>query len=213
MSDEEKIREAVDEAKAPNKFNIVDVLNNRAYPEDVVSVVLDEALAYEAAMIKDRIEELSAELSNNKDSELEDLISKRDELSKKLSESSYKIHIKGISEGQREESYNEARKKYPVEYENSNNISDLLSSNSPKAEKESPQRDTLFTDYLWQKHIVKIVNPDGDEQEKLAFNTVRAMRDSFPLSATMKINEAIEKLRTSTAIFMMETGEDFLAKP
>ena len=213
MSDEEKIREAVDEAKAPNKFNIVDVLNNRAYPEDVVSVVLDEALAYEAAMIKDRIEELSAELSNNKDSELEDLISKRDELSKKLSESSYKIHIKGISEGQREASYNEARKKYPVEYENSNNISDLLSSNSPKAEKESPQRDTLFTDYLWQKHIVKIVNPDGDEQEKLAFNTVRAMRDSFPLSATMKINEAIEKLRTSTAIFMMETGEDFLAKP
>ena len=213
MSDEEEIREAVDKAKAPNKFNIVDVLNNRAYPEDVVSVVLDEALAYEAAMIKDRIEELSAELSNNKDSELEDLISKRDELSKKLSESSYKIHIKGISEGQREESYNEARKKYPVEYENSNNISDLLSSNSPKAEKESPQRDTLFTDYLWQKHIVKIVNPDGDEQEKLAFNTVRAMRDSFPLSATMKINEAIEKLRTSTAIFMMETGEDFLAKP
>ena len=213
MSDEEDIREAVDNAKAPNKFNIVDVLNNRAYPEAVVSVVLDEALAYEAAMVKDRIEELTTEVSEDNNSEIEDLVAKLDELSKQLSESSYKIHIKGISEGQREESYNEARKKYPVEYENSNNISDLLSGNGARVEKESPQRDTLFTDYLWQKHIVKIVNPDGDEQEQLAFNTVRAMRDSFPLSATMKINEAIEKLRTATAVFMMETGEDFLAKP
>lgn len=213
MSEQEEIREAVDAAKAPSKFNIVDVLNNRAYPEAVVSIVIDEALSYEAAMIKEQIEELELNISDSKSAKIEDLILKRDEISKKLSESSYKVHIRGISEGQREESYNDARKKYPVEYESSNNISDMLAGNSTRVEKESTQRDTLFTDYLWQKHIVKIVNPDGDEQEQLAFNTVRTMRDSFPLSATMKINEAIEKLRTSTAVFMMETGEDFLAKP
>jgi len=213
LSEQEEIREAVDAAKAPSKFNIVDVLNNRAYPEAVVSIVIDEALSYEAAMIKEQIEELELNISDSKSAKIEDLILKRDEISKKLSESSYKVHIRGISEGQREESYNDARKKYPVEYESSNNISDMLAGNSTRVEKESTQRDTLFTDYLWQKHIVKIVNPDGDEQEQLAFNTVRTMRDSFPLSATMKINEAIEKLRTSTAVFMMETGEDFLAKP
>jgi len=39
------------------------------------------------------------------------------------------------------------------------------------------------------------------------------MRESFPLNAMVKINEAIEKLRASTAVFTMETGEDFLAKP
>jgi hypothetical protein len=39
------------------------------------------------------------------------------------------------------------------------------------------------------------------------------MRESFPLNAMVRINEAIEKLRAATAIFTIETGEDFLAKP
>ena len=212
MSDQDDIREAVDEAKAPGTFNIIEVLTNRAYPESVVNVILDESLAYEAAMIKEEIEQMESS-KKTKVSAFEDLLTKRDELSKKLSDSAYEIHLRGISEGQREASFAEARKKYPVEYENSKSITDMLSGQSERVEKESPQRDNLFTDYLWQKHIVKIVDPDGNEQSDFSYSTIRTMRDSFPLSATMKINEAIEKLRSSTALFVLETGEDFLAKP
>ena len=60
MSNEEEIREAVDKAKAPNKFNIVDVLNNRSYPESVVNIIMDESLTHKAAMIKEQIEKIEA---------------------------------------------------------------------------------------------------------------------------------------------------------
>ena len=70
-----------------------------------------------------------------------------------------------------------------------------------------------FTDYLWKEQIEKIENPDGEEQTQFSYTDVKTMRNSFPLSAIMKINEAIDKLRASTALFVMETNEDFLAKP
>tara|TARA_R110000772_G_C13085901_1_gene418008 strand:- start:1 stop:639 length:639 start_codon:yes stop_codon:yes gene_type:complete len=212
LSNEEEIREAVDKAKAPNKFNIVDVLNNRSYPESVVNIIMDESLTHKAAMIKEQIEKIEA-AKQTKLSSFEDLVAKRDEIFAELTKCSYAIHVCGISEGQREASYAEARKKYPVEYESANDITALLGNQSERKEKESPQRDALFTDYLWQKHIVKIVNPDGEEQLDFSYATIRTMRDSLPLSATMKINEAIDKLRSASALFVLETGEDFLAKP
>jgi hypothetical protein len=104
-------------------------------------------------------------------------------------------------------------KKYPIEYQSQSGISSLIGVESNKIEKNSPERDSLFTDYLWQGHIQKIVNPDGDEQADFAYSTIRTMRESFPLNAMVRINEAIEKLRAATAIFTIETGEDFLAKP
>ena len=212
MSEQEDIREAVNKAKAPGTFSIVDVLTNRSYPESVVNVIMEESLTYEAAMIKEKIENMEAS-KQTKLSAFEDLIAKREEILTELSRFSYSVHIRGISEGQREASYAEARKKYPVEYESVNDVAALLGNQGERKEKESPQRDALFTDYLWQKHIVKIVSPDGDEQVDFSYNTIRTMRESLPLSATMKINEAIDKLRSASALFVLETGEDFLAKP
>ena len=58
MSDEEEIREAVDEAKAPGSFNIVSVLQNRNYPKTEVNILIDDSLAYEASAIQERINEL-----------------------------------------------------------------------------------------------------------------------------------------------------------
>jgi hypothetical protein len=212
MSDQEETIEAVAKAKAPGTFNIVDVLANRAYPKSAVNVIMNESLTYEAAMIKEKIEEMEAS-KKTKLPAFEDLVTKREEIMTELSKFYYTFHISGISEGQREASYAEARKKYPVEYETVNDVAALLGNQGERKEKESPQRDGLFTDYLWQKHIAKIVSPDGDEQVDFSYNTIRTMRESLPLSATMKINEAIDKLRSASALFVLETGEDFLAKP
>ena len=217
MSDEEEIREAVNEAKAPGTFNIVNVLQNRSYPETQVSVVLDEGLVYQAAILNEDIEELENKLSVSKSSEkvkakLDDLINKRDSMREELFKSMHTFYLMGIAEGSREKLYADARKKYPIEYMPKNDLSGILSGDS-REEKESPERDSLFTDYLWQSHIKKIVNNDGDEQSDFSYATISAMRNNLPLSATIIINEAIEKLRSASALFVMSTGEDFLAKP
>ena len=58
MSNEEDIREAVDAAKAPGSFNIIDVLQDRNYPQTETVIHLDEHAAYEASVVTEKIEEL-----------------------------------------------------------------------------------------------------------------------------------------------------------
>ena len=218
MSDEEEIREAVDEAKAPGSFNIVSVLQNRNYPKTEVNILIDDSLAYQASAIQERINELDKAIGKNKmsaeqQSEREALIERKEEVYENIAKGLYIVEISGISEGVREGIFNEAKKRYPIQYESSNNISELLGGETKKVEKESVERDNLFTDLLWQKSIAKMTDPEGNIQTEFSYSAIKSMRDQFPLSATLRINEAIEKMRTASAVFMMETGEDFLAKP
>jgi hypothetical protein len=80
------------------------------------------------------------------------------------------------------------------------------------ASMDDPDRNTLFTELLWQKHIVKITAPDGSVQDGVSLEDVSELRRSLPIAATGKLTEAIEKIRTATAVFMFSADEDFLAK-
>ena len=114
MSDEEEIREAVDVAKAPGTFNIVDVLQNRSYPETQVSVVLEEGRVYEAAMLEEEIQKIEGKTSAKAKAALEDLVAKRESMREELINSMHTFYLMGIPEGKREELYSQAKKKYPI---------------------------------------------------------------------------------------------------
>ena len=211
----EEIREAVDNAKAKGTFKIVDILSDRGYPKQDVTVYMDEESAYQAANIKERLAELDSKLSKNPSNtelikEQESLIAEQEIYMEKLGESVFTFHLTGISEGKREEIYKKSLAKYPIEYERDQ---DILRGETKITEKESPQRDSLFTDYLWLECIMSISDNKGNTQDDVTYSDVRTMRGSLPLAAIAAINQAIEKLRVSTAVFMAETGEDFLAKP
>lgn len=210
----EEIREAVDEAKKPGTFKIVDVLKERAYPKMQVHVSVDEDSAYRANGLQGQIDKLDIDIAKGKDPK--DLIKKQEEFSAqkeellaKINESSFTFYLTGIPEGKREGLYKKAVSKYPIEYDKD---IDLTSGKMEKIERQSPDRDALYTDFLWEASIEKIVNGDGDEQVGVSYTDVRAMRDNMPVSAIARINDYIEKLRVSTAVFMMEVDEDFLAK-
>lgn len=216
MSDEQEIRDAVDQAKNPKTFSIVNVINDRAYPKGKVVVSMDEATAYEAALIKEQLDEASKSpgaKGSPRYKKIEELTAQLEELTEKMNKSSYVFHIKGISEGKREELASEAKKKYPIEYEKPSDLSALIGNQQERIEKPSPERDNLFTDLLWMEQIEKIESPDGATQDSFGYTDARALRHGLPLSSLAKINSEIEKIRTATAVFMMETGEDFLAKP
>jgi hypothetical protein len=215
LSDEQDIREAVDTAKAPGTFNIVEVLQSRNYPQTQTVIHLDEAAAYEASIIAEEIDALDAKIGRStptaaQSKKLQELNDKKQELMDTLMKSSYTFHLTGISEGKRESLWAECKKKYPVQY---THTPELATGRMAKEEKESPERDDMFTNLLWQNHIVKIVDPHGNEQAGLSFTEAREMRNIMPLASTSKINQAIEKMRVASAVFMFETNEDFLAKP
>jgi ribosomal protein L6P/L9E len=210
----EDIRESVDEAKKPGVFKIVDVLKERSYPKMQVRVSVDEQAAYDANAIKEKINKLDEKIS--KGGKVDGLIKEQEELSEKrdgaiesLKESSFTFYLTGISEGHREKLYRKAVGKYPIEHDRE---MDLASGKMEKVEKTNPDRDALYTDFLWEASIEKIINGTGDEQVGVSYTDVRTMREQMPLSAIARINDSIEKLRVSSAVFMMEVDEDFLAK-
>ena len=214
MSDIEEIREAVDEAKKPGTFKIVDVLKERSYPKMEIVVSVDEDSAYRASEVKNKIDALDVKWAGKQKPEdiqkaEEKLLEEHEELMESIRSTSFTFHLEGISEGKRTELFNKCVKKYPIEYERE---MDVTTGKMEKVEKTSTERDALFTDFLWEACIRKIVNADGDEQDGVSYTDVRAMRDQMPLSAIARINESIEKLRVATAVFMMEVDEDFLAK-
>ena len=215
MSDEQEILESVEAAKAPGTFSIIDVLQERSYPETQTVIHLDEQAAYLASVVGEEIDELDKKIGRSaptsaQSKKMEELVEKKQELVEKLQKSSYTFHLMGMNEGKRESLWSEAKKKYPIQY---NQIPELTTGKMTKEEKESPERDDFFTNLLWQNHIIKIVDPNGNEQSGLSFTEVREMRNIMPIAATSKINQAIEKMRIASAVFMFETNEDFLAKP
>lgn len=218
MSAEEEIRESVDAAKERGTFNIINVLAGRAYPKSSVTVYLDEQSAYDASVLKEELDELTNKIGKKNPSaeqqeKIDSLTEEIERLTSEMQKSGYVFHVRGISEGKREDIFKDAKKKYPIEYEKPNEMASLMGQRVERTEKESPERDQLFTDLLWREHLEMIEDPDGNIQDSFTYSEIKTLRSSLPLSALAQVNQAIEKIRTATAVFMMETGEDFLAKP
>jgi hypothetical protein len=214
MSD---IEEIVEQAKAPGRFNIVDVLKGRGYPTDEVEVFIDESVAFVASEIEDAIKKLSDRMDFEKDkSQLDELlkrheefINKKDKLIEEMGGARYVFHLEGISEGARDDIWKKSTERYPIKHDTDRNP---LTGKVDRVEVQSPERDKYFTSLLWQAHIKKIVDPEGNEQEGITLEEAFELRRSLPLASIGKITEAIEKMRAATAVFMMTVDEDFLAK-
>lgn len=205
--------ELADNAKKPGVFNIVEVLNERSYPLDDVYVYLDEHAAYMASKIDNEIDELSKESLILNDDELDKKIiekkKERQSLIEELTSSKYVFRITGISEGRRSEIMDKAEKEFPIEYIEDKNV---FSGELKRIEVENSDRDRLFTNLLWEACILSITSPSGDIQEGISLSDVIKLREALPVASSAQINQAIEKLRSSTAMFMFKVDEDFLAK-
>jgi hypothetical protein len=193
------------EAIKPGKFSIVDAIKGINHPTDTIVVSLDENTAYLASLVKEKIANIEDEISD----ERAPLEAKLKQLVAKLMESSVAFTIVGISEGDRDAMLDRAKDKFPLEIKRELNP---LTREFSESEIANQDRDSHFTNSLWQSHITKIVSADGSEQNVITNNDVTAMRKELPLAAVAKITEGIEKLRIASAVFMMETNEDFLAK-
>lgn len=212
------IEEMVEEAKKPGTFNILDAVKNRAYPTDEVEIFIDEDVAFHVSELNEAIERITKDLDKAglDKKEVDAILKRRDEIIEKrqklideMGGTKYVFHLKGISEGTRQDLYDKALEKYPMQYEKNRNP---FTGEQEKVEVDNVERDRYFTSLLWQSYIVKIVAPDGSIQEGINFDEANELRKIMPLAAITTITEAIEKMRAATALFMLTVNEDFLAK-
>ena len=218
MSDEKEIVEPVEKLKERGVFNIADVVRGRTYPTTEVDVFIDEDIAYAISQLDALISKTSESLdkkalNKNETDEIlkrrEEILEQKEKMVSEMGGSKYVFHIRGISEGDRQDIFDSVLEKFPYEYEKSRNP---FTGAQEKVELESKERDRYFTDRLWQAQISKIVAPDGSEQNAITFDDAVELRRNLPLASISKVTEAIERIRVSTAVFMMTVDEDFLAK-
>lgn len=202
------------EAKKPGVFNIIEVLNNRGYPKDNVDVVLDDNLIYAAVKLDDSIKEVNKKLdvdpANAELIEMRDkFIELRNDAIAAIAKAKYVFTITGISEGKRDELLASVQEAFPIQYEETTNP---LTGKVTREEIDNPERNKLYTLKLWAEHIESITSPDGNVQNSLTEQEVESLRKLLPIAAIAKITESIERLRVATAMFVLGTDEDFLAK-
>jgi hypothetical protein len=213
------IEEMIGEAKKPGKFKIIDAVKDRAFPESFLDIYLDEALAFLISELDEAMDKTGKSLDGKKalskkevetfETRRDEILNRKDELIEKMGGAKYVFHIKGISEGQRQDIFDKTIEKFPMKYEkNRNPFTGALE----KEEIGDLDRDRYFSDLLWEAYIVKIVSPDGETQEGISFEEATELRRSLPAASVAKISEGIEKLRIASAAFMMSINEDFLVK-
>lgn len=204
MTDVDKVQEVTEAAMKPGTFSIVDAIKERAYPSDDIAVYMDEASSYKAAELSKKLESLDSTTKEYIDTQKQ-----LDKVIEVIEKSKYVFTITGISEGKREELYELALKKFPMEYKEDKNI---LTGETKKVEIENAERDSLFTTLLWSAYIRKITNPEGAVQENLSPEDADELRKSLPIAVNGIINSSIQNMRAATALFMYKVDEDFLAK-
>ena len=153
MSD---IEEAVNEAKSRGKFKIIDAVKDRAFPEMFLDIYLDEALAF----LISELDEALADIGNSADKKKalskkevdefekrrDEILDRKNELIEKMGGAKYVFHIKGISEGKRQDIYDQAIEKFPMKYEKNRNP---YTGGLEKEEVDNVERDRYFTNLLW----------------------------------------------------------------
>lgn len=216
MSD---IEEMVGEARKPGKFKIIDAVKDRAFPESHLDIYLDESLAFLISELDEAMDETGKSMDRKKalskkevdefEKRRDEILDRKNKLIEEMGGGKYVFHIKGISEGQRQDIFDKTIEKFPMKYEKNRNP---YTGAMEKEEISEAERDRYFSDLLWEAYIVKIVSPDGEEQEGISLEEATELRRSLPAASVAKISEGIEKLRIASAAFMMSINEDFLAK-
>lgn len=201
----------VAEALAPESFSFAEVVQGRGYPKDTVTLYTDEQTAYDISKIDERLAEIKAEQKKILDvevtagyqDEVAQLQAKRAEMYATLAKSGMVFHLQGISDELRDSLLESAREKVKVEYDRDKNF---LTGQVEKREKDSPERDRLYTNMLWAAHITQIVAPDGRVDTAPGLAAAEAVRQ-MPRAQVVKFAQAVQKLQVASGAFEAQASD------
>lgn len=192
------------EGMTPKTFSFIERLQGRAYPEDDVTIYLDEKLGYKLLALH---EELDAEGNAEKAKVIEGKI---DQVSKELQRSKYVFHCHGISNEANDAIVDEVAESFPYEYDETTNP---FTGEKTKTLIPNDDRTEAYVRKLWAACISSITDPDGAVDKEVGLETVAAFRQEGPLSGIGRVTAMLNKLRMATDWVEFLEDEDFLVKP
>lgn len=192
----------IEDALQPDTFNFLDVLAERSFPKDTVSIYLNDAAAYQAQLVR---EVMSTETDTKKLAEAEKLLKK---YIKEVKESEYKFHLSGVPLEKLESLFEIAKEKFPIETKTRKTASGGLE----QYEVQSQERNEYIGYLSLWVHVQAIEAPDGKIQAAPDVDTIIAFIKNAPQSQVQRFSEAITKLQVNAKSFEEAIDDDFLAK-
>lgn len=200
--------ELAKEVSKPGKFSFIDRLRGRNYPTDEVVVYLDEKLGYKLLAVEQEMAGSDGHTPSFSEQKL--LEEKHAELVEQLRASRYVVKLQGISNDDWDALVEEAAEQFPYEYDE---IVNPFSGEKTRKVIETDERAEFFTMKLWAAFIQSITDSDGNVDDDVTVQTVKAFRGEAPFSAITRVGATIAKLRMATDWVEYIEDEDFLAKP
>lgn len=184
----------VEEAQKKGKFNLVDAIKGRAFPEKSVDVYIDANSAFQLEQTRNRMNEIGG-LENKE--EFDRLEAQANALVQKIKDSRITFTMRGVGQGIVEEAMKAADTAYPEEDEYGS----------------SPEWTKYYLCYLIAKNIVKVADADGNEDEsEFTVDDLLILRETIPVDSWGVLIETMQQLTLAGSYFGAVTDAGFLPK-
>ena len=215
---EQDLKTLAENATTRETFNFVDAVNNRAYPEITVPVLLNERGAQRLVELRKDIEQLDYDIAREKNAAVQEeltkqkgaLIEELDRTTTQLRAETYKVLVKGVGTDRIEELQKQAFEQFPVEYEES--VSPITGA-TVKTEVPNEKRGRYFTTLVRHAHIVSITAPTGAVAEEMSIEELGAAWSKMPIAARERIDQAINDCTLAADYYLELVDEVFSQRP
>lgn len=207
MENEEITEESgIDPTPSPETFSFFDVLSEKAYPKDIVTVYMDDAAAYD-------LKKLSIEADGVEETDVEKIAeigARLRALRERIEASAVTFYLTGVGADRQGDAMTHAQEHFEGKKVNRKRADGSITRELPQSEQFN------FMKYMSAVsnalHIEKIVLADGRQMVAPSPDEVSAFLAKAPRSAIEQFNAAIAKLEVDTADFERTIDEGFLAK-
>lgn len=199
------------EGSLQETFSFFDVLEERTYPEDKVTVSIDEAAGYELSKLANKLRELR--MSENASEEDYKAVEKQaDELKERLEASQFTFYLKGISDDSVTDAIEVVdgafeKKKTQVKAADGTIVRKL-------PESESMNYARYLNAVVLSLHVQRIVrHKNGSVMVAPSPDEIANFFDKAPSAAKERINTAMQSLRVASSSYEATLDEGFFLKP
>ena len=182
---EQTPEEVAIEQSAQGTFSLIERLQNRNMPEEIVTIYLDEAAAYERTILQ----ELHAKTTDGE--KLADIDDQLTAVEAKIRASAIEVTLRAISSKKYDELLERVLETHPQEYEETTSP---FTGERKRIEIPSPEREELLNTIYLAECIVQARMGD-DVDETITDVWVKNFKDFAPLDALRLIITAAYRLR------------------
>ena len=192
----------------PDGFDIFDILTEKAYPKDTVTVYLDEAAAYELRALQKEADAIEGEPD---EATIQDFNDRLTALRTRIDKSARTFHLSGVDADRMKDVMTSAEAHFEDRKVNRKRADGSIIRELPQSAQVDFMR--YVSALTLSIHVEKITDSAGRESIAPGVDTMATFLDKAPVYAVRELNQAIERLQVDARDFERTLDDGFFPKP